>query len=115
MQARLQVDQPDGRTKIVDVAGSHVRLGRDAECEVALDAVAFPKVSGFHARIEPTATGFVLVHLSQSNKTLLNGNPLDTSSPIKAGDRVRLGFTGPNIVVLSIEPDRSSTPDSAAV
>ena len=109
MHARLQVDQPDGRTKIVDVAGSHVRLGRDAECEVAVDAIAFPKVSGFHARIEPTATGFVLVHLSQSNKTLLNGNPLDTSSPIKAGDRVRLGFTGPNIVVLSIEPDRSST------
>jgi ABC-type multidrug transport system ATPase subunit len=99
---RLQVDQPDGQKRIVAVAGESVRLGRDTACEVATDPVAFPKVSGIHARIESTPRGFVLVHLSQSNKTLLNNNSVENSSPVKAGDWIRLGFTGPMIEILEI-------------
>ena len=37
-------------------------------CEIAVNPIAFPKVSGVHARIEPAANGFALVHLSRNNK-----------------------------------------------
>ena len=57
MHVRARVDQSDGQTKTLEVASQSIRLGRNAECEVAVDPVAFPKVSGVHARIEPTADG----------------------------------------------------------
>ena len=104
MLVRLRVDQSGGPAKTLEVAGDPVRLGRGAECEVAVDPIAFPKVSGLHARIESTAQGFVLVHLSQNNRTLLNDTPIDSTSPVKVGDRIRLGFTGPAIEILAIEP-----------
>jgi predicted component of type VI protein secretion system len=45
-----------------------------------------------HARIEESKAGFVLVHLSCSNKTFLNGKPIEKPTPIRAGDKIRLGF-----------------------
>jgi ABC-type multidrug transport system ATPase subunit len=104
MRIRVRLDQSGGPAKTLDVAGDPIRLGRGAECEVAVDPIVFPKVSALHARIESTAQGFVLVHLSRNNKTLLNDAPIDRTSPVKAGDRIRLGFTGPTVEILAIEP-----------
>src|SRR3954470_11134555 len=92
-------------------AGPSVRLGRNPECEVTVDPVAFPKVSGVHARIEPTADGFSLVHLSRNNPTLLNNASVDGASPVRVGDRIRLGSTGPEIEVLALQ----ATAPTAAV
>jgi ABC transport system ATP-binding/permease protein len=103
MRARVQVHQGDGRGNVLEVSGASLRLGRDPECEIAIDPVAFPMVSGLHARIDPAADGFVLVHLSQSNKTLVNDAAVDGSVSVRAGDRVRLGLTGPTITILAIE------------
>ncbi len=55
MQIWIRLDQSGGPAKTLDVAGDPIRLGRGAECEVAVDPIAFPKVSGLHARIESTA------------------------------------------------------------
>jgi pSer/pThr/pTyr-binding forkhead associated (FHA) protein len=60
--------------------------------------------SGVHARIKSTAQGFILVHLSRNNKTLLNDTPVESTSPVKVGDRIRIGFTGPAIEILAIRP-----------
>jgi ABC transport system ATP-binding/permease protein len=103
MRARLRLVQTGGQPKDLESVGQCVRLGRDPACEVPLDPVAFAMVSSVHARIEPYARGFVLVHLSQSNKTLLNDAVVDTSKPINVGDRIRLGFTGPTITVVSLD------------
>lgn len=51
-----------------------------------MDADAFPTVSGVHARIEPTAEGFALVHLSRNNKTLLNNVPVEGAVALRRGD-----------------------------
>jgi pSer/pThr/pTyr-binding forkhead associated (FHA) protein len=103
MRVRVHLLVSDGQTKTLEAVGPSIRLGRDAECEVAVDPVAFFMVSGTHARIEPVPRGFALVHLSQSNKTLLNDALVDGSTLVKAGDRVRLGFTGPTITIVAIE------------
>jgi hypothetical protein len=85
MRIRVRVDQSGGRSKTLDVAGESIRLGRNEECEVAVDPVAFPMVSGVHARIEPTPRGFVLVHLSQNNKTLVNDSTVDGLASVRSG------------------------------
>jgi pSer/pThr/pTyr-binding forkhead associated (FHA) protein len=104
MRIQLRVDQSGVPAKTLDLSSDPIRLGRGAECEVAVDPIVYPKVSALHARIESTAQGFVLVHLSRNNKTLLNNAPIDGASPVKAGDRIRLGFTGPAIEILDIQP-----------
>jgi ABC transport system ATP-binding/permease protein len=102
MRIRVQFIQPDGHATSLDAIGSTIRLGRDPACEVAVDPVAFAMVSSTHARIEPAAGGFALVHVSQSNKTLLNDGLVSRSQPVKVGDRVRLGVTGPTFTILAI-------------
>ena len=52
MRVRVQVDLAGGRMTTLDVAGQSIHLGRNPDCEVAVDPVAFPKVSGVHAQIE---------------------------------------------------------------
>lgn len=82
MNVQLRLVQPGGQSRIVEGVGTCVRLGRDVECEIALDPVAFAMVSGIHVRIEHESDGFVLTHLSQSNKTLVNDLVVKDSAPI---------------------------------
>jgi ABC-type multidrug transport system ATPase subunit len=107
MRVRVRLDLPGGSSNL-DVVGESVRLGRDPDCEIAIDPVNFPKVSGIHARIDSTPNGYVLVHLSRNNKTLVNDSPIDGIVPIRAGDVVRLGFTGPTIAILQVEASVAS-------
>jgi ABC-type multidrug transport system ATPase subunit/ABC-type multidrug transport system permease subunit len=74
---------------------------------VAFDPAAYPKVSGEHARIEQTAAGLVLTPRSRSNKTLLNDQPVEAPAALKVGDCVRLGYSGPTVVILGSEAPRS--------
>jgi ABC transport system ATP-binding/permease protein len=110
MRIRVRVDQSGEPAKTLDAAGDPIRFGRGEACEVAVDPIVFPKVSGVHARIESTARGFILVPMSRNNKTLLNDAPVEGPSPVKVGDRIRLGFTGPAIEILAIHPAPQNGP-----
>jgi pSer/pThr/pTyr-binding forkhead associated (FHA) protein len=100
---RLRIIAPNGTTSELVVTAAIVRVGRDPACEVHFDAAVYPKVSAEHAQIERTAGGLVLTHLSRSNKTLLNETPVEGSVPLKAGDRIHLGFSGPMVEVVSAQ------------
>ncbi len=84
-----------------EVEAETVRLGRDGSCEIAFDGTKYAMVSGRHARIEPAGRGSRLVRTSETNPTLLNDSPIDAAL-IKAGDRVRLGRSGPTIEIMDI-------------
>jgi ABC-type multidrug transport system ATPase subunit len=99
---RLRIIAPDGSTSEQVVSAHVVRLGRDPASEVQFDTETFPMVSGRHARIDQTANGYVLSHLSQSNKTLLNDQPVETPVRVKPGDCIRLGLTGPTVEILTL-------------
>jgi ABC-type multidrug transport system ATPase subunit len=99
---RLRLIAPDGSTSERVVTSAIVRLGRDPACEVAFALDTYPMVSGRHARIEHTVSGWVLTPLSRSNKTLLNDQPVGAPVPVKAGDRIRLGVTGPTVEVVAL-------------
>jgi len=113
MRVRVQVESSSVGVRTLEVSGERISLGRNPDCEVAVDPVAFPTVSGVHARVEPSADGFRLVHLSRNNKTLLNDVPVEGSAALRRGDRVRLGFTGPTIEFLAFEPTGSGFAETA--
>ncbi len=99
---RLRIVHSDGQQAEVTLKAKVVRLGRDAACEVPFDAAVYPSVSSQHAQIERTAGGLDLVHVSQRNKTLVNGQPIEGRTTLAVGDSIRLGYTGPIVVVLAL-------------
>ncbi len=84
-----------------------VRIGRDPGCELPVDGSKYPKVSGLHAELQLVGALLRLTPRSRSNQTLLNNVAISGPALLKAGDRFRLGFTGPEIEVVQFgQPDR---------
>jgi len=77
----------DGRESSFPLTGETYTLGRHRNNDIA---ISDPKVSSFHARIDRSPEGFVLVDLKSRNGTFLNGKRIE-SGLLKTGDEVRLG------------------------
>src|SRR6185436_3911215 len=77
----------DGRETSFPLNGETYTLGRHKNNDIS---VADPKVSSFHARIDRSKDGFVLVDLNSRNGTFVNGKRIE-SGILKTGDEVRLG------------------------
>src|SRR5947209_7736239 len=99
MKLRLQVTAV-GKTTTFEHAGPEVYLGRDPACELAFEGEASTGVSRRHARIDLSPEGAVLADAGSSNGTLLNDKPIDAPVPLRVGDHIQLGYTGPKLTVL---------------
>lgn len=77
----------DGRETSFPLTGDTYTLGRHKNNDIS---VADPKVSSFHARIDRSPDGFVLVDLASRNGSFVNGKRVE-SGILKTGDEVRLG------------------------
>lgn len=73
-----------------------IELGRDASCQVRFDE-SLDTVSRKHAAIVKEGTGWKLIHLSQSNPTLVNGQPIQGQYFLQSGDEIQLSVGGPRI------------------
>jgi ABC transport system ATP-binding/permease protein len=94
----LRITASDGSLSELAVAATTVRLGRNPDCHVVFPAEKYPQVSGAHAQIERRASGgYVLIPLSRSNPTLVNGQPIEGPVAVREGDQIRLGLTGPTV------------------
>jgi len=62
-------------------------LGRGEDATIQVDDTA---TSRHHARIEPTAIGYLIVDLESTNGTLINGNKI-SRHVLRDGDRVQVG------------------------
>jgi HEAT repeat protein len=110
MKMHLRIVGPDGKSSDIVVSGRAARLGKEPGSEVAFDPATYPMVSGQHARIERIGGELTLTHLSKSNKTLINDQPVDGVVKLKQGDRIRLGYTGPFIEVVALEAQPIAPP-----
>lgn len=81
------VELPGGRSHAL--TGSHLTLGRLAECDVVVDD---PGASRQHARVNRTDSGFVLTDLGSTNGTLVNGESI-REHLLEDGDRITIGET----------------------
>jgi len=73
-----------------------IELGRDASCQVRFDE-SLDTVSRKHAAIIKEGNGWKLVHLSQSNPTLVNGQPIQGQYFLQSGDEIQLSAGGPRM------------------
>lgn len=73
-----------------------IELGRAATCQVRFDE-SFETVSRRHAAIVKEGDNWKLVHLSQSNPTLVNGMPINGSYYLQNGDEIQLSVNGPRM------------------
>lgn len=73
-----------------------VELGRASSCQIRFDE-SFETVSRRHAAIVRDGEHWKLVHLSQSNPTLVNGNPINGSYYLQTGDEIQLSVGGPRL------------------
>ena len=73
-----------------------IELGRDASCQVRFDE-SFETVSRKHAAIVRDGKNWQLIHLSNSNPTLVNGRPIQGSYYLQSGDEIQLSVGGPRL------------------
>jgi pSer/pThr/pTyr-binding forkhead associated (FHA) protein len=82
----LTIREPN-HSKIVECKEFPVILGRSPKCHIVLES---DSVSGKHAQIDFFDHGFTITDLKSTNKTYLNGKPLD-SGALHDGDSIQLG------------------------
>jgi ABC-type multidrug transport system ATPase subunit/pSer/pThr/pTyr-binding forkhead associated (FHA) protein len=90
------VHEGTGNIERIPLAKEIMRLGRDPEMDVALDA-ASAVVSRRHAEIhrQPQGQQYVLFDLGSFNGTLVNEQRITQPVPLFDGDRLQLGMGGP--------------------
>jgi len=72
----------------IDLRSGVTTLGRSEECEVTIED---PLVSRRHAQIAVDGDEVRLIDLGSRNGVRLNGRPVEGSTPLQDGDRVRIG------------------------
>ncbi|MGD1913197.1 MAG: PrsW family glutamic-type intramembrane protease [Rivularia sp. (in: cyanobacteria)] len=86
---------------------SEAVIGRDPHCQVVLDALKYRMVSRRHAVIRPLSLSpdgeisWILCDLNSANGTYLNGKRLQECQQVFPGDRITLGYDGPQLVFSS--------------
>ena len=73
-----------------------IEIGRDASCQVRYDE-SFDTVSRKHAAIIRDGNNWQLVHLSNSNPTLVNGRPIQGTYYLQSGDEIQFSVNGPRL------------------
>lgn len=71
-----------------------VELGRDSACQVRFDE-SFETVSRRHAAIVKDGENWKIIPLSQTNSTIVNGQPISGDTVLSSGDEIRLSSKGP--------------------
>jgi RsiW-degrading membrane proteinase PrsW (M82 family) len=89
-------------------------IGREINCQIALDSNIYGMVSRRHAIVRPIANSnlprWEIGDLNSANGTYINGNKLQGYKILEIGDRIILGENGPEFIFESPLPP---TPPSA--
>ena len=88
------VDSRTGQTRRIELNKEVMRLGRDPEGEVVIDADA-AVVSRRHAEIRKSGDQFAISDLKSFNGTLVNNQRISESAPLFDRDEIQLGAGGP--------------------
>lgn len=81
-----------------EIIVDQIEMGRDSNCQVRFDDNdKFKTVSRRHAAIIRSGDDWKLVQLSTTNKTLLNGVPIEKEWFLQSGDEIQLSVGGPKL------------------
>jgi S1-C subfamily serine protease len=97
LQIRILSGALAGQVKHFDQAV--IVVGRQGGLDLRFDPQQDLDVSGRHAEIRVSDTGFVLHDTRSTNGTFVNGKRVDGSIELKDGDRIQFGAKGPEAEV----------------
>lgn len=109
MKLRLRIAPSSGDPYVFEHEGTAVCIGRDPKCELQLTGEVNKAVSWRHARIELSARGASVIDLESSNGTFVNDQRIPVQAPLRVGDRVQLGQSGPTLEVLALDLERTAS------
>jgi RsiW-degrading membrane proteinase PrsW (M82 family) len=79
-----------------------VEIGRDRNCQIALESLAHGTVSRRHAAVRPLPNSkfpqWEICDLNSANGTYINGKRLQGCQVLNSGDRISLGIDGPEFI-----------------
>lgn len=79
-----------------------VAIGRDSNCQIALDSNVYGMVSRRHATVRPLVGSsfprWEICDLNSANGTYINGRKLQGCKTLEVGDRITLGENGPEFI-----------------
>ena len=86
----LQITRTDGSKVDHELTEETVTIGRAPDNILHIDEVS---ISSHHAKIAPSAEGYMLTDLGSTNGTMVNGATLEpeTEYMLKSGDRICFG------------------------
>lgn len=83
-----------------EATAARVRVGRSAECEVALPIGPDEGVSRVHCELGIDGFGsVVLLDSGSTNGTLLNGRPVEAPTRVQVQQAIALGDQGPTLLI----------------
>ena len=93
-----------------EIIVDQIELGRDPHCQVRFDdSEKFRTVSRRHAAIVRDGDNWKLVQLSTTNKTFLNGVPVEKEWFLQNGDEIQLSVNGPKLGFIVPQGDKATT------
>ena len=104
----LRLTDSGGKT-IAESRGPALRFGREADLSIVVRGEAAKVVSARHAELRFENGAWLLADLGSRNGTYLNGRPVGTGTPVKQGDVIRLGESGPEYRVVTTAPTLDAT------
>jgi len=103
---------------VTEARQTPVRIGRDPGSTILFSGDAAKVVSTRHAELRFDGGAWVVADLGSRNGTFLNGRRLaaSASSPLKVGDTIRLGESGPELRVTALaEVPEATLPEHPAM
>lgn len=98
---------PDGRTLVLTLHdGEAATLGRGPDCALRFDDAA---ISSRHAEVRFAGGELSVRDLGSKNGSLVDGRPVREPRVLRAGDRLRLGPRGPEILVVDAAQPPTAT------
>src|SRR5687768_5837161 len=92
--AKIEIPSANGRETRLLALQEVMRLGRDPDLEIVLDAAA-SVVSRQHAMIQCINERYILTDLGSFNGTLVNGQRITQPTTLYDGNHIQLGMGGP--------------------
>jgi serine phosphatase RsbU (regulator of sigma subunit) len=89
MDARLEITDEKGSTRVLALTGKPLSLGRSPDNDLAYPNDA--RLSRWHLRFDPQPAGWLVTDLGSKNGTLLNGVRLASPAQLNPGDRIQAG------------------------
>lgn len=101
--AFLRLVSTSGETSYSLLTTGEVVIGRDRSCQIVLNSNDYAMVSRRHAIVRSSRTpdgrtSYLLCDLNSANGIYLNGEVLHRCQELEAGDRIKLGNNGPELL-----------------